>query len=278
MKPSRKIETLLEIMKALRDKESGCPWDIKQNFKSIVPYTIEEAYEVADAIEREDHDELCEELGDLLLQVVFHSQMASEAELFDFGNVVEGITRKLIRRHPHVFGSENATESSEVKHIWESIKQQEREEKKLRRLEQGIEEEVSGLLDEVPSNHPALTVALKIQKKAAQVGFDWTDAVGVLEKVHEEISELEEVSKFESDSSNHSKIEEEIGDVLFSLVNLARHLGVNPEIALRRTNSKFTKRFKEIESVARKDGINLDEMELVQMEEAWDNAKKNEKK
>ncbi|MEP3275391.1 MAG: nucleoside triphosphate pyrophosphohydrolase [Stappiaceae bacterium] len=276
MKPSRDIETLLQIMAALRDRETGCPWDIEQDFSTIAPYTIEEAYEVADAIARKDIDDLREELGDLLLQVVFHAQMAQESNQFDFGSVVEAITTKLLRRHPHVFGEEEARESGMVKHLWESIKAQEKDERKKRRQKLGLEDKIVGLLDEVPTNHPALTQAIKLQDKAAKVGFDWPSSNEVLEKIEEEITELNQ--EWCENTVSSDRIEDEFGDILFAMANLARHMKVDPEKALHRSSQKFRRRFAHIEEVAAQSSMALTDMGLERMEAAWVSAKESEKK
>lgn len=271
MKPSKDISRLIEIMAALRTPQTGCPWDLDQNFKSISPYTIEEAYEVADAIEKEDMAALREELGDLLLQVVYHSQMATEEKLFTFEDVVEGITKKLIRRHPHVFGDENGDKPELVKGIWERIKAEERAEKKVLQKELGLKEKEPMYLDDVPSAFPALQEADKLQRHASRVGFDWNDARLVLAKIREETFELEE--ELSKNALNKDSIEDELGDTLFSLANLARHLDIDPEEALRRTNRKFRTRFAAIEHHAKMSGTTLEKMSLDEMELAWQKAK-----
>lgn len=273
MEPSRDIERLLEIMRALRTPKTGCPWDLEQDFKSIAPYTIEEAYEVADAIEREDMEDLRLELGDLLLQSVYHAQMASEAGNFDFGDVVEGITKKMIRRHPHVFGTEDvsAAEYSAkgmADGTWERIKAEEKKEEAERRAALGLQPKMStnSLLDSVPSTLPGLAVAVKLQQKASKVGFDWNDPQAVLNKIKEEIDETE----IEMAGGSKDKIGEEIGDILFAVANLARHYKVDPDAVLRKTNQKFRNRFSFIEENAEKP---LDEMSLEEMEALWVKAK-----
>ena len=272
VQPSRDITRLLEIMAALRDPTSGCPWDVEQDFRSIAPYTIEEAYEVADAIQRDDHDDLREELGDLLLQVVYHAQMADEEGRFDFADVVEGITTKMIRRHPHVFGDEEAKSAGMAKGAWERIKAEEKRERARRRAALGIEEKDKGFLDHVPTLFPALTEAEKLQKQASKVGFDWGAAGPVLDKIAEETQELaEEIS---SDMPDRDRIEDEIGDLFFAIANLARHLEIDPEKALKRTNTKFRKRFAHIEETARARDTTLEAMTLDEMEEIWQAAKK----
>jgi ATP diphosphatase len=271
MKPSKDISRLLEIMAALRTPETGCPWDIEQDFASIVPYTIEEAYEVADAIERNDLDDLRDELGDLLLQVVFHAQMASEAGTFGFGDVVEAITTKMIRRHPHVFGDARAADGGMAKGQWERIKAEEKAEKRARRLSRGrpAEDHGAGYLDSVPVNMPALTRALKLQQKAATVGFDWAEAEPILAKIEEEIGEFREALR-QNDAAAKT---DEFGDVLFSLVNLGRHLSLDPESALQGTNTKFKRRFHAIEDALEEDGRTLKDSSLKEMEALWQKAK-----
>lgn len=280
MTPSREIERLLEIMAALRDKKNGCPWDLEQTFETIAPYTVEEAYEVADAIERGDTDDLRLELGDLLLQSVYHAQIAQEAGLFDFGDVVEGISAKMIRRHPHVFGTEDATAKEySAKGLeagtWERIKAEEKEEAAARRAELGLPDkrENMSILDDVPSSFPALTSALKLQKKAAKVGFDWNDPQLVLDKVEEEINEV----RAELNTGNTRQIEEELGDLLFALANLARHAKVDPEQALRNANVKFRRRFKFIEENIETVASDLQSATLGQMDKLWNAAKLQEK-
>ena len=240
MEPSKDISRLIEIMAALRNPETGCPWDIEQDFESIKPYTIEEAYEVADAIERRDMDDLCEELGDLLLQVVFHSRMAEEAGEFSFGDVVEAITKKMIRRHPHVFARSGADTPDAVKVQWDEIKAEEKRERAERRLKRGITEDFkAGHLGGVQRSQPALTEALKLQERAAKVGFDWSEAEPILDKIEEEIEELREALK----SGAPDKVKDELGDLIFALVNIGRHVKADPEQALRGTNMKYRRRF-----------------------------------
>lgn len=271
MIPSRDISRLIDIMATLRTPETGCPWDLEQTFQTIAPYTLEEAYEVADAIAKADMLELREELGDLLLQVVYHARMAEEDRHFDFGDVVEGITKKMIRRHPHVFGDENGKKSDHVKGIWERIKAEERAEKAAERASLGLNEREKGFLDDVPVAFPALQEAEKLQRRASRVGFDWNDARLVLDKIREETHELdEELSRPDPDKD---RITDELGDTLFALANLARHLDIDPEEALRCTNRKFRSRFAAIETVARENGTTLDAMSLEDMEIAWQAAK-----
>lgn len=268
MEPSKDISRLIEIMAALRDCETGCPWDIEQNFKSIVPYTIEEVYEVVDAIERDDKDDLREELGDLLLQVIYHAQMAYEDDSFDFGDVVEGITKKLIRRHPHVFGDEEARSAGMAKGAWERIKAEEKAERAERRVAMGLQpqSEATGLLDSVPVAMPATVEALKLQQKAAKVGFDWNNPKTVIAKLREELDEVEQ----EIEGADRDATEDEVGDLLFTVVNLARHLGIDPDSALRRCNGKFRKRFGHVE---RELGDSLAGANLEKMEALWVAAK-----
>lgn len=267
MVPSRDIVRLLDIMRALREPEKGCPWDLAQTFSSIVPYTIEEAYEVADAVERGDTDDLRDELGDLLLQVVFHAQMAEEEGLFDFGDVVEAISRKLIRRHPHIFGEARTLSPHEVKGIWAKIKAAEAAERAARRAQPP-----SGALDGVPANLPALARAAKLQMKAASVGFDWNDPALVLAKIKEEIGEVEDAMASLGADAEH----EEIGDLLFAVVNLARHRGIDPEASLRDANNKFKRRFEHIERRLAERELRPDQSTLDEMESLWREAKAEE--
>jgi nucleoside triphosphate diphosphatase len=270
MKPSRDIDRLIEIMAALRTPVTGCPWDLEQDFRSIAPYTLEEAFEVIDAIERGDLNDLREELGDLLLQVVFHARMAEERQAFSFGDVVEAITTKMIRRHPHVFGDEEAREAGMAKGAWNRIKEEEKAERARRRAELGLDSgERAGFLDDVPPALPALMRALKLQQKAAKVGFDWAEAEPILDKIAEETAELRDALK----SGNKAEISEEYGDLLFALVNLGRHLDIEPESALRATNEKFRSRFHFIETSLKKQDRSLDEATLDEMEALWQEAK-----
>jgi nucleoside triphosphate diphosphatase len=258
------IGRLLQIMRRLRDPKTGCPWDLEQDFATIAPYTIEEAYEVASAIEAADYAALKDELGDLLLQVVFHSEMASEKGLFHFGNVVEAICEKMIRRHPHVFAKTDIASASGVARAWDEIKRQERAAKAQR---------TAGLLDDVPAALPALTRAIKLQNRAAEVGFDWPNAVQVTDKIAEETRELAEAS----DSLPREKVAEEFGDLLFAMANLARHLDLDPEHALRAANAKFIRRFRVIEAGIEAQGKALGEASLAEMEALWDAAKRSER-
>lgn len=270
MIPSKDISRLLEIMVALRDPKTGCPWDVEQSSASIAHYTIEEAYEVQDAIQRSDQHDLRDELGDLLLQVVFHSRIAEEAGHFQFGDVVEAITRKMIRRHPHVFGDDEARSAGMAKGMWERIKA---EEKAERRAAGGIEDQRTGYLDDIPLPLPALTRALKLQQKAARVGFDWGAPGPILDKIEEEIGEL----RAEIADDNAQAITEEFGDLLFAVVNLGRHLGIAPEVSLTRTNNKFTNRFHQVERYLHEEDKTLEAASLDEMEALWQQAKKKER-
>jgi len=276
MKPSRDIEALLAIMAALRTPGTGCPWDLEQSFETIAPYTIEEAYEVADAIERRDFLDLRDELGDLLLQVVFHARMAEEEGLFTFGDVVQAITAKLIRRHPHVFGNARNLSPEAVKALWHDIKQQEKDERRRERVAAGKADDSAhdhGLLADVPKVLPALTRAEKLQRKAATVGFDWTDRRAVLDKIREELREVEDTL----DTADRNAQKDEIGDLLFAVANLARHLDIDPEAALRGTNAKFERRFRFIERTVEDRGASLSELTLADMEDIWQEAKRRER-
>lgn len=271
MKPSRDISTLIAIMAALRTPMTGCPWDLEQSFATIAPYTLEEAYEVVDAIDRGDLVDLADELGDLLLQVVFHARMAEEQQAFDFGSVVEAITTKLIRRHPHVFGDARDLTPEAVKGLWDRIKAEE----KAGRAERhgGVSPEPPGALAGVPVSMPALTRALKLQEKAGKVGFDWNDPKAVLAKIREEADEVEE----EIEAERLDDAAGEIGDLLFAAVNLARHLGVDPETALRATNAKFERRFGAVEAALRARGTTPAQSSLAEMDALWNEAKAAEK-
>jgi nucleoside triphosphate diphosphatase len=272
--PSRDLARLIEIMAALRTAGSGCPWDLAQNFSTIAPYTIEEAYEVADAIERRDFDDLRDELGDLLLQVVFHARMAEEAGLFGFGDVVEAITEKLVRRHPHVFGDAGSLDTDAVNALWDKIKAQEKAERAARRVTdpKDARERSQGALAGVPVAFPALTRALKLQEKAGKVGFDWNDPQAVLAKIREETDEI----AAELASGEAGAAREEVGDLLFAVVNLARHLGADPEAALRATNEKFERRFGYIEQALAAAGKTPEQSTLAAMDELWNEAKQRE--
>ncbi|MFN3627647.1 nucleoside triphosphate pyrophosphohydrolase [Parvibaculum sp.] len=261
----RAIDRLLAIMARLRDPNGGCPWDLEQDFASIAPYTIEEAYEVADAIERGDLDDLKDELGDLLLQVVFHSRMAEEAGHFAFDDVAEAISGKMVRRHPHVFGDEGERSAGEVKTRWEEIKAEEKAAK-------GAAPE--SILDDVPLALPALTRAVKLQNRAARVGFDWPDTSLVVDKLNEEMLELSaEIAK----GGEPDRLEDEMGDLLFVYANLARHLKVDPEAALRRANAKFRRRFGRIEEKLAAMGKRPEDSSLEEMDALWNEAKREER-
>ena len=261
--PKGGMPRLLAIMRALRDPETGCPWDIEQDFASIAPYTIEEAYEVADAIEREEWDELRGELGDLLFQSVFHAQMASERGLFDFNDVADTMSDKMLARHPHVFGDQSNAKSAEQQTIdWEVIKAAERAQKA-----QG------GTLEGVAIGLPALMRAQKLQKRAARVGFDWPSTDEVLDKIVEESAELVEAR----DTLGAQESEEEFGDLLFVMVNLGRHLGIDAETALRAANAKFTRRFESVEAALNAKGKSPQQSDLQEMDALWDAAKAAEK-
>ena len=264
MEPSRDIQRLLDIMAALRQPETGCPWDIVQTFETIKPYTIEEAYEVADAIERGDMHDLCDELGDLLLQVVFHAQMAREAGQFDFTDVAKAISDKMVRRHPHVFGEERVASAAAQTQAWEDRKAAERAE---------AAKGGAGALDGLPLALPALLRAAKLGKRAARVGFDWPDAAPVLDKIEEEIGELRAELGGETRPAG---IEEELGDLLFACANLARKLEVDPEAALRGANARFERRFRSIEARLGARGLRPEEATLDQLEALWQEAKADE--
>ena len=275
MKPARDIERLIEIMAALRTPGTGCPWDLEQDFASIAPYTIEEAHEVADAIARGDLVDLKDELGDLLLQVVFHARMAQEQGSFAFPDVVEAITTKLIRRHPHVFGDARDLSPAEVKALWGQIKAQERADKTRARAEAGLPEpaEAKGVLAGVPTTLPSLTRAWKLQAKASTVGFDWNDARLVLDKVREETSEIEEALA----GGDKAAIQEEIGDLLFVVANLARHVDADPEACLTAANAKFERRFAGIEAALERQGREPRQATLEELEELWQQVKRAER-
>ena len=264
------IEDLLAVMARLRDPKTGCPWDVKQSFATIAPYTIEEAYEVADAIARDDLDGLKDELGDLLLQVVYHAQMAAEDDRFAFADVVDAITAKMIRRHPHIFEDASLRESFESSGVWERIKA---EEKSERGGTAG-----ASILDDVPLALPGLTRAVKLQSRAARVGFDWPSLEPVLAKAEEEIGELKVAIASEGAGAAPGKVAEEFGDLLFVMANLARHLSIDPEDALRGANAKFVRRFASIEDVLRKDGRKPEVSSLEEMDALWDQAKEVERK
>lgn len=259
---------LLKIMAQLRDPKTGCAWDRKQNFSSLIPYTLEEAYEVVDAIEREDLDDLKTELGDLLLQVVFHSRIAEEQGHFDFEQVAESICAKLIRRHPHVFEDAVYEDDQQRKHAWEKAKAEERRQKS------STTKEIESVLDDIPNSLPALMQCEKIQNRAAHHGFDWPETLPVFAKVEEELAEVKEAWL----SGDPDHIQEEIGDLLLVAVNLARHMHVNPELALKQSNQKFSRRFQFIEQQVAESGRQLLDCELYELDEFWNQAKRALKK
>ena len=281
MTPSKDIALLIEIMAALRTPKTGCPWDLEQTFETIARYTIEEAYEVADAIARNDLTHLKDELGDLLLQVVYHSRMAEEQGAFAFGDVVEAVTSKMIRRHPHVFGDETARAAGAPKGFWDDIKAKEKAAKPA--------DSNASLLDDVPVGLPGLTRAIKLQSKAAKVGFDWPDIAPVFAKFQEEIREFEEVAKLADPRGTSraagrrdegvpaARIEEEFGDMLFVMANIARHLDIDPETALRRANNKFTRRFAYIEQRLAAEGKTPAQSNLAEMDALWDEIRASDR-
>ncbi len=251
------IDRLLALMSCLRNPNGGCPWDIEQSYQSILPFTIEEVYEVAEAIENQDYCELKDELGDLLFQVVFYAQIAKEEGHFEFSDVVDGIVNKLVRRHPHVFANEAYEDEASLKKAWESQKHKERQAK---------DEKATSLMDDIPKSLPELKRAHKIQKRVAKVGFDWENTEQVWEKIFEEVDEVKEAEA----SGKKQQIEEEIGDLLFALVNLGRHHKIDPDMALRKANQKFDARFREVENLAEKP---LDTCSLAELEAYWQKAK-----
>ena len=255
---NEQLNILIKTFKELRNPESGCPWDREQTFKSIASCSIEEAYEVADAIEREDFDSLKSELGDLLFQVIFHAEMASEKEIFDLEDVIFELNDKLTRRHPHVFEDSSVSSAQDSLKIWEDIKAQERKEKKQ-----------DSLMDDVPVNLPSLSRAKKLQKRAARVGFDWQNSDRVFDKIDEEILEL----KNEKATEDKERISEEIGDIFFTLVNLTRHYDLDPEDIIRKANLKFEMRFRKMEQLAEQMNERLDDMTLEQLEIMWQKVK-----
>ena len=257
------ISELLNIMRRLRDPQTGCPWDIEQTFHSIAPYTVEEAYEVADAIERRDMEELAEELGDLLFQVVFHAQLAQEQGLFSFDDIVTTISEKLIRRHPHVFGDATIASSREQTNAWEEHKARERQQKG----------DQPSALDGIAKTLPGLTRAAKLQKRAAKVGFDWNSIEPIFDKLAEETNELKaELAQ----NATWERVEDEIGDMLFTVVNLARHAEIDPELSIRRANAKFETRFKHMEDAVKLAGESLDALTIERLEWYWTQAKRDE--
>lgn len=271
-----KISRLLEIMARLRNPDGGCPWDVEQTFASIAPYTIEEAYEVAEAIQQGDLESLKDELGDLLLQVVFHARMAQEQQAFDFDDVVEAISDKMVRRHPHVFGAESERDAATQTYSWEKQKAEERSAKANGAAISALEGVTVGL--------PGLTRALKLQKRAARVGFDWPDARQVLDKISEEVEELRtEMDSLadegkQGDAARQERLSDEFGDTLFAMANLARHLKIDPEAALRGTNAKFERRFRMVEQRLAEEGVETAEASLEQMEAHWQAAKELERR
>lgn len=266
--PTKTTDDLLRIMAKLRDPDGGCPWDVEQDFASIAPYTIEEAYEVADAIEQSDMESLKGELGDLLLQVVFHAQMASEAGHFEYADVVNAVSEKMVVRHPHVFGDVSIEDADAQTKAWEDQKAAERAAKAE------ASGRVASVLDDVARGLPALMRAEKLQKRAARVGFDWPTVEPVFDKVREE---LDEVSVEIDRGSDPARLEDELGDVLFTCVNLARKLGTDPETALRRTNAKFERRFRDVETYAAEDGKPLSDLDIEALEALWVRAKEAER-
>lgn len=271
MTPSRDISRLLDIMAQLRTPVTGCPWDLEQDFSTIAPYTVEEAYEVADAIARNDLPDLCDELGDLLLQVVFHARMAEEQGAFAFGDVVEAITRKMIRRHPHVFADKDGNlTSSDVKGAWDRIKAEEKAERAARNPAAVAER--SSLLASIKAGQPALAQAMQLQRKASSVGFDWNDPRAVLDKIREEADEIEAAL----DCGDRCEVADETGDLMFALVNLARHVDADPELTLRKTNAKFERRFAYIERTLSAKGRSLEDASLTEMDALWNEAKTKE--
>ncbi len=263
-----RIDKLLDIMALLRDVERGCPWDREQTFATIVPYTIEEAYEVADAIDRSDMTALKDELGDLLLQVVFHARMAEECGAFEFGDVVAAICEKMVRRHPHVFASDTVADAGQQRDAWERHKAAERAQ---RHAEAATETAAApSVLDGVPKALPALSHADKLQKRAAEIGFDWPDAASALAKFEEEAGEL---AAEIGDGADPARLEDEMGDLLFTCVNVARKLRLDPEAALRRASSKFERRFRALEARAHADGAELKGAPLAELDALWEDAK-----
>ena len=299
MTSSTPLARLIEIMAALRTPATGCPWDLQQTFATIAPYTIEEAYEVADAIERGDLADLKDELGDLLLQVVYHARMAEELGAFAFDDVADAISRKMIRRHPHVFGSPQERAAGAEPGFWERLKAEEKAAKAQERALTSPSEQAPSLLDDTPLGLPALTRAIKLQNKAARVGFDWPSLAPVFDKMREELAELEaeltkrdaplvspsgrlldrdsEGARRDSDGADEGAIKDEFGDLLFVMANVARHLKIDPEAALRAANAKFTRRFRHIEKRLAEQGSSPAQSTLEVMDSLWDEAKEREK-
>ena len=252
----KSIQELVDIMSALRDPETGCPWDRQQTMESIIPYTLEEIYELVDALERNNMEDVRDELGDLLFHVIFYSQMASESGSFGFADVIAGVCDKLKRRHPHVFSGQQVDTIEDVKSNWEKIKREER---------------AGDYLDNIAKALPAMLRAEKLQKRAAQVGFDWDKPAPVLAKVEEEVSELKQAM---DQPQHHARLQDEVGDLFFAAINLARHLDINPETALRKANNKFEQRFRFIQTTLEEEGQDLETASMEKMEELWEQAKK----
>ena len=262
------IEQLIEIMRALRDPKSGCPWDLEQDFQSLIPYTIEEAYEVADAIERNNVDDIKSELGDLLFQIIFYSQLAKEQNAFDFNDVAQAISDKLTRRHPHVFAGAKVKDVAEQTKEWEKIKKQEREAKANKNAG------YPSILDDVSRTLPSLMRSEKLQKRAAKEGFDWPNIEGVLKKVCEELDEVQQ--ELDAKKQDKEKIEDEIGDLFFSCINLSRHVGLDAEQCVRKANLKFERRFRELEKTANDKGLQVNEISTDDLEKLWHEVKSRE--
>jgi len=262
------MQQLLEIMQALRDPDSGCPWDLQQNFQSLIPYTIEEAYEVADAIEQNKLADIKNELGDLLFQIVFYSQLAQEQQAFNFNDVAQAISEKLIRRHPHVFADAQVENAEHQTEVWEKLKQQEREAKAAKQSSQ------LSCLDDVSRTLPSLMRAEKLQKRAAREGFDWPDIKGVIAKIYEEMDEVKH--ELDADVQSVERLEDEIGDLFFSCVNLSRFVGVDAEQSLRKANLKFEYRFRNVEKRAKEKNLQLNKMSIDELEALWQAVKKDE--
>lgn len=263
------IQQLIDIMQALREPETGCPWDLEQNFQSLIPYTLEEAYEVADAIERDNLADVKAELGDLLFQIVFYSQLGKEQAAFDFDDVAKSISEKLIRRHPHVFANDKVSSAEEQTKAWDTIKKQEREAK-------ADSDEMSlSILDDVSRTLPSLMRAEKLQKRAAAEGFDWTDVADVIDKVKEELIEVQQ--ELEADIQEKEKLENEIGDLFFSCINLSRHVGVDAEQCIRKANLKFEQRFRALEKIAISKGLQIHQMQADKLAKLWNEVKSREK-
>ena len=263
------IEKLIDIMRALRDPKSGCPWDLEQDFQSLIPYTLEEAYEVADAIERNNLNDIKSELGDLLFQIIFYSQLAKEQEVFDFNDIAQAVSEKLIRRHPHVFADAKVKNAKEQTKEWEKIKKHEREEKA------GKDSTHLSILDDVSRILPSLMRSEKLQRRAAKEGFDWPNIEDVMLKVREELDEVQQ--EIDADVQNKERIEDEIGDLFFSCINLSRHADVDTEQCLRKANLKFERRFRKLEQIANRRGSQINEMTTNELENLWKEVKLQEK-